>query len=85
MDSTVTSTTGVAGASRDAVGGVNAAGRLTSDSRGVFSMNGLSLDSVATKNTQGSMITSTGKSVHLDNGTRMLMVTEANATAPPNR
>jgi hypothetical protein len=84
LDSAVTSTTGVAGASRGA-GGVNAAGQLTSDSRGVFSMNGLSLDSVATNNTQGSMITSTGKSVHLDNGTRMLMVTEASASATPNR
>ena len=85
LNSTVTSTTGVAGVSRGAVGGVNAAGQLTSNSRGVFSMNGLSLNPVATNNTQGSMITSIGKNVHLDNGTRMLMVTEASASARPNR
>ena len=43
--STTSATTGVAGASRDAVGGLNAAGELTSNSRGVFSMNGLNLNS----------------------------------------
>jgi hypothetical protein len=78
------STTGVAGASRGAVGGLNAAGQLTSNSRGVFSMDGLNLNSLATNNTQGSMITSAGKNVHLDNGTRMLMVTQAAASATPN-
>jgi hypothetical protein len=34
---------------------------------------------VATNNTQGSVITSAGKNVHLDGGTRMLMVTQATA------
>jgi hypothetical protein len=78
------STTGVAGTSHGAVGGLNAAGQLTSNSRGVFSMDGLNLNFLATNNTQGSMITSGGKNVHLDNGTRMLMVTQAAASATPN-
>lgn len=84
VKSTVNSTAGVAGAPRGAVGGLNASGQLTSNSRGVFSMDGLTLNSVATSNTQGSMITSAGKSVHLDGGTRMLMVTQATASATPN-
>lgn len=85
VNSGVNSTTGVAGASRGAVGGLNAAGQLTSNSRGVFSMDGLNLSSAATSNAQGSMITSAGKNVHLDSGTRMLMVTQATASATPNR
>jgi hypothetical protein len=84
LHSTVDSTTGIAGASRGAVGGLNSAGQLTSSSRGVFGMNGLSLNSVATSNSQGSVITSAGKNVHLDSGTRMLMVTQAAASATPN-
>jgi hypothetical protein len=81
LRSTVNSTTAVAGASRGAVGGLNAAGQLTSTSRGVFGMDGLNLSSGATNSTQGSMITSAGKNVHLDGGTRLLMVTQA---ATPN-
>jgi hypothetical protein len=83
-DAGLQSTSGVAGASRGAVGGLNTAGQLTSNSRGVFSMDGLNLNSLATNNTQGSMITSAGKNVHLDSGTRMLMVTQAAASATPN-
>ena len=78
-------TTGVAGASRGAVGGLNAAGQLTSNSRGVFSLNGLSLNSAVANSTQGSLITSAGKNVHLDSGTRMLMVTQAAASTTPSR
>ena len=79
LHSTVNSTTGIAGA----VGGLNSAGQLTSSSRGVFGLNGLNLNAVATSNTQGSVITSAGKNVHLDNGTRMLIVTQAVASATP--
>jgi hypothetical protein len=85
LNSTINSTTSAAGASRNSVGGLNAAGQLTSSSSGVFGMNGLSLKSAATNGTQGSIITSVGKNVHLDSGTRMLMVTEATASATPNR
>src|SRR3989454_10222040 len=69
----------VAGASKGAVGGLNAAGQLTSNSQGVFGLNGLSLNAAASNATQGSVITSTGKNVHLDSGTRMLLVSQAQA------
>jgi hypothetical protein len=69
----------VAGASRGAVGGLDAAGQLTSNSQGVFGLNGLSLSAAASNATEGSVITSAGKNVRLDSGTRMLLVTQAQA------
>jgi len=69
----------VAGASKGAVGGLNAAGQLTSNSQGVFGLNGLNLNAAAANATQGSVITSAGKNVHLDSGTRMLLVSQAPA------
>jgi hypothetical protein len=83
LRSTASTTTGVTGSSRDAVGGLNAAGELTSNSRGVFSMNGLNLNSAVSNGAEGSVITSAGKNVHLDSGTRMLMVTQSTASAKP--
>src|SRR6266849_4469928 len=69
----------ISGASKGAVGGLNAAGQLTSNSQGVFGLNGLNLSAAASNATQGSVITSAGKSVHLDSGTRMLLVSQAQA------
>jgi len=69
----------IAGASKGAVGGLNAAGQLTSNSQGVFGLNGLNLNTAASNATQGSVITSAGKNVHLDSGTRMLLVSQAQA------
>src|ERR1700675_915807 len=69
----------IAGASRGAAGGLNAAGQLTSNSQGVFGLNGLNLSAAGSNATQGSVITSAGKNVHLDSGTRMLLVSEAQA------
>ncbi len=69
----------IAGASKGAVGGLNAAGQLTSNSQGVFGMNGLNLNAAASNATQGSVITSAGKNVHLDSDTRMLLVSQAQA------
>ncbi len=69
----------IAGASKGAVGGLNAAGQLTSNSQGVFGMNGLNLSAAASNATQGSVITSAGKNVHLESGTRMLLVSQAQA------
>lgn len=71
----------IAGASKGAVGGLNAAGQLTSNSHGVFGLNGLNLSSAASSSTQGSVITSAGKNVHLDGGTRMLLATQAQSGA----
>src|SRR5215472_3299436 len=80
-DSAARAGANVAGASRGAVGGLNAAGQLTSNSQGVFGLNGLNLRAAASNSTEGSVITSAGKNVHLDSGTRMLLVTEAHARA----
>jgi hypothetical protein len=69
----------IAGASKGAVGGLNTAGQLTSNSQGVFGLNGLNLSTAASNATQGSVITSAGKNVHLESGTRMLLVSQAQA------
>ena len=77
----VGSTTNVAGATTGAVGGLNSAGQLTSNSQGVFGLSGMTLQSVAASNTQGSLITSTTRNVHLDSGTRLLLVATGSAQA----
>jgi hypothetical protein len=59
--------------STGAVGGLTSTGRLTSSSSGVFGLQGLSLDSAASSATQGSMIVSSPRNVHLDSGTQMLL------------
>ena len=82
----VGSTVGTAtGATAGAGSGLSAAGELTSSSRGVFGLNGLHLNSAASNSTEGSLITSTGKNVHLDSGTRLLVVTHAATTATAQR
>lgn len=65
-------TAGVAGTANGAVGGVASSGQFASNSRGVFGLDGLYLKSAGSN---GSIITSAGKNVHLDSGTRMLIVT----------
>jgi hypothetical protein len=72
MNSTMAHSTG-------AVGGLNAAGRLTSNSSGVFGLEGLSIDSTASTATQGSMIVSGMNNVHLDSGTQLLLLTSNQA------
>ena len=79
VNSTASAAGNIAGTSKGAVGGLNAAGQLTSNSQGVFGLNGLSLNAAASNATQGTVITSAGKNVHLDGGTRMLLVTQAQA------
>ena len=78
---TTSSVAGNAGAGvNGAVGGLNAAGQLSSNSRGVFGLNGLNLNTFAGNSTQGSVITSTGKNVHLDSGTKILLVAQSQAS-----
>jgi hypothetical protein len=55
------------------VGGLNATGQLASNSQGVFNMQGLNLASSASSATQGSVIASTTRNVHLDSGTQFLL------------
>jgi hypothetical protein len=83
VNSTVNSTVNAAGASRGAVGGLNAAGQLASNSHGVFGLNGVNLNSAASNGTEGSVITSAGKNVRLDSGTRMLLVSHAEGQSQP--
>jgi len=58
---------------------LNTAGQLTSNSQGVFGLKGLNLSAAGSNATEGSVITSPGKNVHLDSGTRMLLVSQAEA------
>src|SRR6266513_5977525 len=69
----------IAGTSKGAVGGLNTAGQFSSNSQGVFGLNGLNLSAAGSNATEGSVITSAGKNVHLDSGTRMLLVSQAEA------
>jgi hypothetical protein len=65
--------------SSGAVGGLTSTGRLASNSSGVFGLEGLSIDSAASSATQGSMIVSATKNVHLDSGTQLLLRTTEQA------
>ena len=56
--------------------GGDSAGQLPSNSHGVLGLEGLHLSTDARSATAGSLITSPGKSVHLDSGIRMLLVSE---------
>jgi hypothetical protein len=76
----VNSTVNAAGAAHGAVGGLNSAGQLTSNSQGVFGLEGLNLNGAASNSTQGSLITSTSKNVHLDSGTQLLLLSQAQAS-----
>jgi len=74
-------TLGAASRSTGSVGGLTSAGRLASNSNGVFGMDGLSLNSATSSATQGSMIVSPTRNVHLDSGTQMLLSASGRAQA----
>jgi len=59
--------------SAGAVGGIASSGRLASNSSGVFGLDGISIDLSASNATEGTMIISPSKDVHLDGGTQMLL------------
>jgi hypothetical protein len=81
LNSTAHSATNTVAGSKGAVGGLNAAGQLTSSSQGVFGLQGVNLSSATTDAAQGSLITCTGKNLHLDSGTQLLLVTQAAGAA----
>jgi hypothetical protein len=86
VNSTVNGAAGAtAGAAGSMVGGLNASGQLAANSRGVFGINGVTLESSASGAAQVSVISSSGKSVHLESGTRMLLVTRAETSASAQR
>lgn len=88
-NATTNAAAGVAGGTgattQGAVGGLNSSGQLTSNSRGVFGLNGLSLSADASNSTQGSVVASSGKSVRLDSGTRLLLTAQMNTSDSAQR
>lgn len=72
----------VRGTTRGTTGGLNSAGQLTSNSQGVFGLNGLNLQSATSGSgsAQGTLITSPDRNVHLDGGTRMLLAAQGQVT-----
>jgi hypothetical protein len=62
------------GARHTAGTGASATGALSSTSRGVVGLNGLQLNSATSSWTQGSVITSSQRNVHLDSGTQMILL-----------
>jgi hypothetical protein len=76
---------GAAGSTSGASGGPSGGGPLPANSRGAFGLNGVQLMVDTSKANQGTVITSTGKNVHLEGGTRLLLVTKAEAPATPGQ
>ena len=63
-------------------GEANSAGPLAANTRGVYGFEGMRLS--ANGNGEGTVLTSTGKNVHLDGGTRLLLVVQPqSASAAP--
>jgi hypothetical protein len=63
----------VEGETRGATGGLTSTGYLTSNSNGVFGLDGLNLNSAAGSATQASVVNSTSRNVHLASGTQMVL------------
>jgi hypothetical protein len=69
-----------------APGGVNSSsGELKPTSRGVYGLNGITLTPNTANSNGGAVIMSAGKSVHLDSGTRLLLITQATTSAAAQR
>lgn len=60
-------------------GGMNAEGQLAQNSQGVIGLQGMTLNSAGANGARDNVITSTGKNVRLDSGTRMLLVVAGQA------
>jgi hypothetical protein len=56
-------------------------GPLAANSRGVYGLSGLQLAADKSNANAGTTITSTGKNVHLDGGTRLLLISQAETPA----
>jgi hypothetical protein len=62
--------------------GASVSPQLDAKSRGVIGLRGLTLNNAPVDNRSASVLVSTGKSVHLDGGTRMLLVVQAQGAEP---
>jgi hypothetical protein len=74
-----------AASGKGAVGGLDASGQLTSESRGVFGLQGIGLAAGTIGADPGTVITSTGKEVRLDSGTQLLLVTQPQSPSQASR
>jgi len=61
--------------------GLDATGRLTPASRGIYGTKDASLRPSTTNGAEGSVITSSGKNVHLESDTQLLLVTQGRGPA----
>ncbi len=86
QDGAVNATVGAArGATGQAAGGLDSSGELKPTSRGVYGLNGITLSANAANSTDGALIVAAGKNVHLDSGTRLLLVTQAATSTSAQR
>jgi hypothetical protein len=69
----------------DGTMGANGAGQLSAKSRGVYGLSDLKLMAASSSGSQTTVITSSGKNVHLDGGTRLLLVVPEQAVAAPSK
>lgn len=68
------------GSERGSAGSTNSTDSLPPNSRGVYGLNGVELKMATSNNAQVSLISSNGKNVHLDSGTRLLLMTQTLAS-----
>jgi hypothetical protein len=65
--------------------GPSSAAQLSPKSRGVYGLGDLKLMVASSSASQATVIISSGKSVHLDGGTRLLLVVPEQAAAAPSK
>jgi hypothetical protein len=65
--------------------GANGSGPLRADSRGVFGLKDLKLMAASANGSETTVITSSGKNVRLDGGTRLLLVAPEQVAAAPSK
>jgi uncharacterized cupredoxin-like copper-binding protein len=72
-----------AGAPVDSTTEPSGRSQLSASSRGVYGLKDLKLMATSSNTSQTAVITSSGKNVHLDSGTRLLLVSQAGVPATP--
>jgi hypothetical protein len=78
-------TTGYPGSAADSTMGPNGGAQLSAKSRGVYGLGDLKLMSASSGAGQTIVITSSGKNVHLDGGTRLLLVVPDQVAVAPSK
>jgi len=73
------------GGAADSTMGSNGAAQLSAKSRGVYGLSDLKLMAASSGASQATIIVSSGKNVHLDGGTRLLLIVPEQATAAPTK